>query len=450
MFLAAAATAVALAAGHPPTLLLTPCFVQSVPAGCGTLAVPENRAKPNGRRIGLHVVVVPSRIRPAAPDPFVYLTGGPGGAATAETFDVVETFAPVHDRHDIVLVDQRGTGASHPLDCPRVRKTPATATQEAAYLRSCAAAAPGDITQYGTRAAMDDLDAVRKALGYDQLDIYGVSYGATAAQVYLKRHRSSVRTLTLDGATLISSSFYGDFARNAQSALAQLARRCAADAACSHAFPTWRPTLSRLIRAWNAHPAHRTPTATISGDQLAGVVQGMLLDVDTAASIPLLVTRAAAGDFAPLNAQIEPGTLSRQLMFWSVWCNEPWVGLDATGPWHTDFDGYTAATIARYRAVCRALPRRPEPASAWTVPRTQVPLLVLAGGADPQDPVANMAGWRRYFPNGRAIVVPGYGHGVAQYGCLGGLVSIFIDQASAAGLSTHCLRGIPPPPFALR
>jgi hypothetical protein len=79
-----------------------------------------------------------------------------------------------------------------------------------------------------------------------------------------------------------------------------------------------------------------------------------------------------------------------------------------------------------------------------------VPLLVLAGGADPQDPIGDVSGLRRRFPNARAIVVPGYGHAVGQFGCLGGLVSDFIDRASAVGLRTQCVRVIVPPPFALR
>jgi pimeloyl-ACP methyl ester carboxylesterase len=448
VILAVAAVALAAASARPPTLLLTPCDVQSVPAGCGTLLVPENRAKPDGRKIGLNVVVVPARHK-AEPDAFTYLAGGPGGAATEETYTIVSSLAAVHDRHDIVLVDQRGTGRSHPLECPPEPPAP-TAAKLRAYLRSCVAAAPGDMTQYGTRAAADDLDAVRKALGYDQLDVYGVSYGATVAQVYLRRHRSAVRTLILDGATLLQVPFYSRFARNADRALADVARRCAAAPACARAFPHWRQTFDRLVRAWNAHPVHRTPTATIDGDELAGVVQRMLLDPDTAASIPLVVARAAAGRYGPLNAQIEPGTFTRQLMFWSVWCNEPWVGLGVRGPWHTPFDGYTETTLAQYRATCRDLPRRPEPASAWTVPRTTVPLLVLAGGADPQDPRTNLPGLRRYFPDSRVLVVPGFGHGVGQYGCLGGLVSIFVDDAGSQSLDPRCIKAIRPPPFLTR
>jgi pimeloyl-ACP methyl ester carboxylesterase len=451
LVLLAVLAAAALAGSTPaPTLKLEPCDVQTVAARCGTLRVPENRARPNGRTIGLHVVVVPARHK-AAPDAFTYLAGGPGAAATEQTYSIVSIWAPVNEDHDILLVDQRGTGESNPVDCPQPKKPLSTPAQERAYTRSCLAGIHADPRQYGTRAAMDDLDAVRAALGYEQLDVYGTSYGATAAQVYLKRHRHSVRTLILDGATAIDVPFYGRFARNAQHALVRLERRCAAEAACARAFPHWPQTLTRLIRAWNARPVHRLRSVTITGDELAGVVQTMLLSADSAASIPLVVARAAAGDYGPLNQQVEPGTFTTQLMFWSIWCNEPWVGLGAKGPWHTDFDGYTAQTIAGYRRACSYLPRRAEPAGAWTLPRRSlVPLLVLAGGADPQDPVSNFPGLRRTFPNARAIVVPDYGHAIGQYGCLGALVSDFVDRASAKGLDTHCVRAIEPPPFALR
>ena len=427
-----------LVAAPPPQLKLERCIVQSIFAGCGTLRVPEDRSRPNGRQIGLRIVIVPAQHK-AEPDAVTYLAGGPGGAATEQTFEVVSMLAAVHENHVIFLVDQRGTGGSSPLDCSR-KET----------LRACLARSRADPRLYGTRAAMDDLDAVRAALGYDQIDIYGTSYGATAAQVYLKRHRHSVRTITLDGASLLGVPFYARFARNAQHALAQVAKRCAAQAACARAFPHWRTAFTRLVRAWNRHPVHRTAKMTMSGDELAGVVQTMLLDVRTASEIPLVVARAAAGDYGPLNEQVEPGDVDHQVMFWSIWCNEPWVGLGAKGPWHTDFDGYTAKTIAGYRQACRAVPKRTEPPSAWTLPsRSEVPMLVLAGGADPQDPAANLPGLRTTFPNARVIVVPGYGHAVGQYGCLGGLVSDFIDRASAVGLATRCVRAIDPPPFDL-
>src|SRR5919106_1748301 len=121
--------------------------------------------------------------------------------------------------------------------------------------------------------AMDDLDAVRAALGYRQLDVIGSSYGATAAQVYLKLHPSSVRTLILTGATAIDVPFFDHYAVNAQRALDQPADLGASDPACRKAFPDWQSQFGALVNAWNIHPEHG-----MTGDQFASVVHVMLLD----------------------------------------------------------------------------------------------------------------------------------------------------------------------------
>ena len=123
--------------------------------------------------------------------------------------------------------------------------------------------------------AMDDLDAVRAALGYRQLDVIGSSYGATAAQVYLKLHPSSVRTLILSGANRDRRPFFDRYAVNAQRALDQLAKLCASDSACRKAFPGWERQFGELVKAWNAHPANG-----MTGDEFASVVHVMLLDLD--------------------------------------------------------------------------------------------------------------------------------------------------------------------------
>jgi hypothetical protein len=90
-----------------------------------------------------------------------------------------------------------------------------------------------------------------------------------------------------------------------------------------------------------------------------------------------------------------------------------------------------------------------EPRSAWTRPHSRVPLLVLAGSADPQDPIGNLPGLRRSFPESRVVTAPYQGHGVGQYGCLGRLVGEFVARGTARGLDARCARDIPPPSFDL-
>lgn len=449
------ATALALllsaATTASPQLPLRPCTVQAVPARCGTLAVPENRDTDEGRKIRLRVVVVPARHKPPRADAFTYLTGGPGGAAASDmTASAVGIWGRLLERRDILLVDQRGTGGSHALSCDPPGKTVDTPKEREQYVAHCLATLDGDPTQYGTAAAADDLDAVRAALGYRQLNVYGTSYGATLAQVYLARHPRSVRTVVLDGGTLLDIPFFERFAVNGQRALDQVARRCAADRACARAFPSWPSQLRSLIASWNAKPRQITPAAKLTGNDLAGVVQSMTRTAADAAEIPLVVSRAAARKYAPLAGHLSSSGPTLAIMYWSIWCNESWVGLDAAGPWGTYLDGNTEAALAEYRTVCSMFPRHDEPASSRTRVRSGVPLLALVGGADPQDPVANLRGLRQAMPKSRIVIVPNQGHAIGQYGCLPELTTRFIERGNAASLDVSCARKIAPAAFALR
>lgn len=414
--------------------------MQGVPARCGTFVVPENRLKPNGRTIGLRVVVLPALLKPVANDAVTYLTGGPGDAVTQETADLSNELIDWNEQHDILLVDQRGTGSTAYYCADQTTTTPVSSNAEVRnHTHGCLRGFGGDVNQYGTRAAIDDLDAVRVALGYRQLDVIGSSYGATAAQVYLKLHPSSVRTLILVAGTAIDVPIFGRWAVNAQRALDQVAAICDSQPACRKAFPNWERQFGELVKAWNAHPVHTRSGVSMTGDELAGVVHVMLLDTEKATSIPLVVSRAAQGVYAPLNQQ-GPGDLSwtgLQLMAWSIWCNEPWTGLDAKPPWGTEFDSYTATKIAAFRRACTFFPKRAEPDSLWTFHSTSpVPVLAVEGGADPQDPPTDLASLKRHFPDSRIVILPHIGHEFSSGGCVDAMISNVIDRATTKGLDT--------------
>ena len=388
-----------------------PCVVHGVEARCGTFVVPENRAKPNGRKIGLRVVVVPA-ISEASPRLAVaFLAGGPGSAATEEALDENWELSSLVSFRDLLLVDQRGTGGSKPPH-------------------------GADVTQYGTRMAMDDLNAVRAALGYRKLDILGGSYGATAAQVYLRLHPSSVRTLILSGASALDVPFFARYAVNAQRALDRLAGLCDSQPACREAFPDWERQFGALVKAWDAHPVNG-----MTGVELAAIVHGMLRNMDTAVSIPLVVSRAAQGDTGPLK-HFGPGDLGVHLdiMGASIWCNEPWTGLNATGPWGTDFDRSTTAFIADFRKACRSVPRRTEPPSFWKLPiASRVPVLAYVGSDDPQDPATNLPDLKQHFPDSRIVVLPYEGHELTGLGdCFNTWLANFVSRGTTKGLDTSC------------
>src|SRR5690606_13512205 len=170
-------------------------------ARCGRLAVPENRDEPGGKILRLHVAVIPAlRLQPE-PDPLFVLSGGPGQAASDFYLSVAPAFARVRRDRDIVLVDQRGVGRSNRLDCALPDSGELAHVDLGrldAAVQSCLAALPSDPRFYSTSIAVRDLDEVRAALGYERVNVYGVSYGTRVAQHYMRRYPQRVRAAILD------------------------------------------------------------------------------------------------------------------------------------------------------------------------------------------------------------------------------------------------------------
>src|SRR5581483_1050965 len=156
--------------------------------------------------------------------------------------------------------------------------------------------------------------------------------------------------------------------------------------------------------------------------------------------------------YKPLE-QAGPGGLDAGLnrMGSSIWCNEPWAGIDATGPWGTQFDSYTAARIAAFRQSCSSVPKRAEPRSLWTLPATSsVPVLAFAGGADPQDPPGNLSDLEQHFPDSRTVIFPHIGHQWGIGGCFDRIVTDFVDRGTTKGVdTTRCSGAVVVPPFVL-
>jgi pimeloyl-ACP methyl ester carboxylesterase len=196
-----------------PRLALAPCRpADNIEDGlCGTWEVFENRDAAAGRRITLRVVVLPALSTNTASDPVFILAGGPGQAASELTEAIRVPFRQVNRDRDLVFVDQRGTGGSNPLTCELDEEAPEEAllldpmadellrARVVEQLGACVASLDADPRFYTTPIAMDDLDDVREALGYDTINLWGGSYGTRAGLVFLRRHPDRVRTAILDG-----------------------------------------------------------------------------------------------------------------------------------------------------------------------------------------------------------------------------------------------------------
>jgi len=433
-------------------VLLAACVVGGVPAQCGTVTVPENRAQPAGATIGLRVTVLPATVRAARrADPLFYVTGGPGGVAFDEVGGVAAAFAVINAHRDIVFVDQRGVGGSNPLQCKL-----ATLTGTAADLvAACLGQVHADVTMYRTPQAMDDLDAVRTALGYGPIDLYGVSYGATAVQVFLKRHPEAVRTVILDGVTLLDIPVFERWSSSAQRALDLLHRRCKADRACNTAFPRWYERFPALL-ARLAHKPVKLGNVSVDAASTAGTVDELTASAQGAARVPFTLAKAEAGSYKALAREIVlygTATDASPVMPFAIKCTEPWAARDparaaanAKGTYMSYGDPASALLSAQ---ICGAWPKVDVSGEDWSRPRSAVPALVLEGGADPKDPPANAAGVVEAMPNAKVVLAPGQGHGIAALGCLPVLIDRFLQRGSAVGLDTSCARLTPLPSFRL-
>jgi pimeloyl-ACP methyl ester carboxylesterase len=441
--------------GAPATFVS--CTYGGYVAGrCGSVAVPEDPERPGAGKIDLHVAVLPATTRPPAGALF-YLEGGPGGAATRAAVEVNQLFAAVGRRRDVVMVDQRGTGGSAPLSCPEERVPADAAAAVTSYLRRCFARLRGDPKLDTTSVAADDIEAVRRALGYGRIDLYGGSYGATLAQAYLRRYPGSVRSVVLDSGSLPGVRVYDVSAGNAEHALDLQLARCGRTPSCRRAYPRSRRQLEELLARGPRRVSLQSGTIVLRPDDIAWTVDSLSETADGAATIPYAIDAAAHGDYTALgDAYVEDlgpnlDPRSRLATFWVILCSEPWAAFDPSATARDGAGSYLAkAAVARarlFRRACLVVPRGRVPADSGSFEVTRAPVLLLAGGADPLDPVANLRGWRGAFPNGRLVLVPGAGHGAIAFDCVQRLVARFIAAGSADGLDTSCARHVPLPAF---
>lgn len=423
---------------------------------CGTIVVPEDPRRPYAGTVELHVAILPATERPALGALF-YLEGGPGGAATQAAVAVNELFARVGRRRDIVMVDQRGTGGSAPLACPGERVPAGDAAVVTAYLRRCFARLHGDATLDTTSLAADDLEAVRRALGYGRIDVFGGSYGATLAQAYLRAYPGSVRSVVLDSGSLPHVRIYDSSAANAERALDLQLERCARAAVCRRDYPRTRRQLAQLLRRPPRRVTIQSGTVLLRPDDVAWTVDSLSETPDGAATIPYAIDAAARGDYTPLARAYAEGVgaaldaRARLATFWVILCSEPWASFDPAATARAGAGSYLVhAAVARarlFRRACRVVPKGRPAGGTDTAPPATAPVLLLSGSADPLDPPAGLRGWRRAFPAGRLVVVPGAGHGEIGFDCVQGIAARFIESGTTDGLDTRCVRHIPLPAF---
>jgi pimeloyl-ACP methyl ester carboxylesterase len=449
---------------------LKPCRVPGIrnEVQCGAVSRPLNPAEPGGTKIDVHYVVVPALARRKQPDPVFMLAGGPGQSAIKVAPQVMPLFTRLNNRHDIVLVDQRGTGRSAPLECEDVRHLPlaeqADTERQLKDLRECLGRLRklpyGDLRFFTTTIAMQDLDAVRERLGAQRVDLVGASYGTRAALEYIRQFPKQLRRVVIDGVAPPDMVLPASFSTDNQAAFDAVVAACEAEATCAKAYPSlradWIALLANLPRPVTVvHPlSGKTESFTLTRDMVLGSVRGPLYSPTLASVLPLAITEAAKGRYEPLlgiNSLFgsSKGTALAMGMHFSVVCAEDFPRMarakDAPG---RDFNRDFARV---YDRVCAEWPRGEVPEAFYTMAASPAPVLVLSGSIDPATPPRH--GERAAKALGASalhVVVPNIGHGVlSAVPCMRDAMYRFIeaeDDAAALKLDASCTRNVPRPP----
>lgn len=433
-------------------------------AYCAPFQVPEDWDQPAGRRINLNLALVRSTSAVAERDLVVLLAGGPGQAATAVYPQAAAGFAPLLEHRNVLLLDQRGTGGSHPLKCQET-----TTADDAASLdldlakvreqtRACldVVSRDADPAQYTTSVALRDLEAVRQALGAPQFDLVGVSYGTRVAQQYLRRYPDAVRSVVLDSAVPNQLVLGSEFAIDLDAALKAQFAECTRTPACAKAFGDPYASLYRLRDALAAHAptvTFRNPRSNmqeskpLDAQTFASVVRMFAYSSETSALLPLAIDRALHGDYAPLLGQAsllndELSDLSGSGMQLSVICAED---ADVLAERPQDAHLILGDTFAKvWRAQCAIWPHGSRPADFHAPIASDKPVLILSGQFDPVTPPRYAEEIVKGLPNGRVLVAKGQGHSVMGRGCFPKLVKRFVEKLDPKKLDAGCIADFGP------
>jgi pimeloyl-ACP methyl ester carboxylesterase len=453
-------------------MTLSPCrltanpALPSVPAECGQLAVPLNPDEPDGEQIELFVARVGALSAKASSDPVTLLAGGPGQAATDLYLLVRGAFERVRRDRDIVLVDQRGTGRSQPLTCSmpdEVDIEVSDAETVERVTRECLAEIAVDPRWFTTSVAVRDLDLVRQALGIEQWNVYGASYGTRVAQHYARQYPEHTRTVILDGVVPATVALGPQIAHHAEATLQAIFQRCRDSAPCHEEFGDIADKFASLLQRIEAAPVTLNLRSPLSGNvneevftdlALKSAVRLMSYSPDTAALLPLFIQKAYEGDWHPLAAQAF--MVIEQLedaiaygMHNSVVCAEDvpfFKNLDREGMSRTYLG---ESQVDALQSICEFWPRGPMDDNFKAPLDSKVPALLLSGQYDPITPPAYGELAAAAFEQHRHLVVAGQGHGMAAVGCMPRLMAEFLTELNPEGINAECLDRQRAPPFFL-
>jgi pimeloyl-ACP methyl ester carboxylesterase len=419
-----------------------PCK-ESTEFACAHLTVPLD---PSEAAPGSITLAIRRRLAPVgeARSAVVALAGGPGQSAIpfAETF--TELLGPILDTRDLIVFDQRGTGYSHPLSCHGFEQPSAYRTF-GKLIASCAEQIGSERAFYTSLDSVADIEAIRRALGYEKLVLYGTSYGTKVAEEYAQRYPQHVEALILD--SVVPPAGPDPLDRSTFAAIPRILRQLCAYHQCAHITANPVGDLARLVRRMGAGvvqgryigPHGHPHTVSISSNELADILLAGDFSPVLRAEFPAAVRAADEGDNAPLarllvraaGGEREEGEGIDVPLYFTTTCEEeefPWSRTasprERLAEAKAGIDALPASAIAPFTATnmldfdeLRACAYWPfattaPPAVPSTMPN--VPTLILSGADDLRTPTANARAVAAQIPGAHLLVVPNTGHAVLE------------------------------------
>ncbi len=445
---------------------------------CGSVSVPEDRSQTNSPLIKIGVALVHSTSAQPAPDPIFFLNGGPGGALVASLPNMLPGFDPLLSTRDVIFFDQRGAGWSQPsLICPEIEemkieslKRVLSMEDSLAVYRACRdrlQQADINVAAYNTVENAADVDVLRRALGYEQINLLGVSYGTMLAQVIVRDYPDHIRSAILDSAYPIWEYVMAEAPASLNHYFDTVFTNCEKDLVCRTAYPEVRSIFVQLIDRVEQQPivftntdpiAHDTFTTTIDASALIGwlvyttprELPGVIYDLRDGEVAAIVQAQQARLKDAyrpqwPLSEGMKASVLC-QLRLTQVTSRQM---ADAAAQYVTA--SWANASNAAHMALCARWPTRSIDARDATPLHTDVPLLIIGGEYDAGSPPRYAETIAAATTHGYAFIVPEAGHAalISADPCATGIVYAFLNDPLRKPRS-ECLANTRHPGFSLR
>lgn len=408
---------------------------------CGTVTVPE--APGSEASLELGVVRVFSKAENPAPDPVVYLDGGPGNATIEQLDDVFPYFEELAKDRDVIFIDQRGTGVTEPaMNCG-----------DAEELADCfdAVSEVTDPAAYTTPNNARDVDLVRQALGYEKWNLLGISYGTRLGLTIMRDFPGGIRAAILDGMVPLEADLFGEAAQNAEASFERTFAACAADAECAEKYPDPMAELLTVVAAFDEDP----PSACgeeIRGADVVGILFNLLYSPAALAFVPRLIHELADGNtqlFEDLSCSLGSANFSFP-MHLSLQCAEEisFTSAETIAALDAEVRPELKPGISgsSYLSFCADWPVPAAPPRENEAVSSSLPTLVFAGYFDPITPPRYSEQVHDALSNSQYFLIQNDSHGASLSPCGLELARAFLNAPTETTAST-CLSDLPPPTF---